>query len=374
MTQHCTEPTKKQTGGTMPSIPITWGKTCPHPDSLQTGDLVFPRGPASDANALLEAITAMPQLSELTANMRVAELLGEERLQLLRVRNVPAHTMPLEPVQPDKLAEQGRGGVFDPTNPAHLFLLVRILNATFGDLTEQWLGMTVKQFLNHPISRILTGAINQDLGGGFFVGHVGLILREPSGASSGATQPWVIEGNITDFSHYRVSIHPYYDERETTGSLPSGRMRGWVNYRTALGQQVWSGRPKAFINETPEVAQAREAIARHAKALLGRPYGFFDHPALGDTDRLYCSEFVLNVFRSVGTATLNLKVDDHRWWRWLLENLPFGAFRQQLEKALKEDGLYDRVINKEFFLLTVHMLWRSEQLAAQLKPGGEEYA
>ena len=60
-------------------------------------------------------------------------------------------------------------------------------------------------------------------------------------------------------------------------------------------------------------------IIDSAKSHLGRPYGFFDNPALGDTDRLYCSEFVLSTFRQARQEGFDLvgtdRVEDlSRYW------------------------------------------------------------
>lgn len=349
----------------MTSIPIAPGTNSPREEDLQTGDLLFPRGEPHNKLAMLYVETAFHPL--LNGDKPLEEVLG--------VRPVAQAEPPAPGYQVVRLVDSPQlwietaGGGFDPNRPDHLMLLLKILDATFGELTREWLNMTVRQFIRHPISRILIDAINKDLGNGFFVGHCGLVLRERGGHDSDSGRAYVIEANITDFSHYRVSIHPYSD---SSGNEPT---RGWVNYRCGLGQKVWHARPIALDGNRPGTGAIREAIVTHAKTLLGRPYGFFDNPCLGETDRLYCSEFVLSVFTQAGNSGANLDVTDHRCWKWLLENMAEPA-RTQLEKELRSgDGrLYNWVITRPFFLLTVQMLWRSAALVAKHRPGNAPYA
>jgi hypothetical protein len=349
----------------MASIPIAAGVNSPHENDLRTGDLLFPRSPipaADQLEMLLE--TSLPLL--LNPDKSIADVLGVRPVEE-RSRGMPGYEITRVAERPQFFIESARSGVFDPNRPEHLMLLLKILDATFGELTMDWLNMTVRQFIQHPIARILIDAINKDLGNGFFVGHCALVLREQAGHDANAGRAYVIEANITDFSHYRVSIHPY---SETNGAEPTS---GWVNFRCGLGQQVWHARPAALDRDLPAAAAMRSAIVTWAKTLLGRPYGFFDNPALGETDRLYCSEFVYSVFSKADS--MQLDVGDHRSWRWLLENMPDPA-RTQLEDELRSgDGrLYQWVITRPFFLLTVQMLWRSARLVAKHKPGGVEYA
>ncbi len=354
-------------------IPIKWDVDHPDPDKLQTGDLLFPRPAAVTHLQMLEAFSHAMAFAG--GNKTLRDALGPDWLEVVDAHSTPGYAA-LPPQKNSILMEAGGRSLFDPSDPAHLYLLLRILRATFNDLLVDWLSMTVNEFIKHPISRILIGAINKDLGDGFFVGHVAMVMREKDGEHADDGRPWVIEANITDFSRYRVSIHPYHDEATDANTGPdSARKRGWVNYRAAMGQKVWAARPLSLAAAGADQAKrTRMAIIREAKSLLGRPYGFFDHPSLGETDRLYCSEFVLSVFRAVSSAGMDLNVDDHRWWRWLLDNLPPGAFKNELEHDLQVGGLYDKVIARPFFLLTVQMLWRSARLGALLKPDGAEYA
>ncbi len=389
---------------------IEFGTTCPAMDeNLQTGDIVFPRKAGSVSTWLemhglgaavqIDGVNNMPvysgyPLESLTANgtvlalapapMTVADLLGPQRVRLLK-NKLPGYpqTAPKSDAWLTLEMRTARAkGVFDPNDPNHMLMLLKILDATFGDLTEQWLGMNVKTFVRHPVARLLIGAMNQTVGAGFFIGHCGMILREKAGKHHPEGKLFVIEGNITDFSSYAVSISPYYNPDDPApDAANAGQMTGWVNYRHAMGSKVWKCRPKALDQASPEQARRmREEILVQSKKLLGRPYGFFDHADLGDTDRLYCSEFVLVVLRAVAD-TLGLPrgdngafdIEDRRWWAWLVQNVRDPSFKTELWQTLQAGGLWDRVQNKRFFLYTVQMLWCSAATTGHFKPDGEEY-
>ena len=253
------------------------------------------------------------------------------------------------------------------------YLMLVILWKAFPELLGDWLKMTVAEFLQHPLSDLLIGALERESGPGFFVGHVAMVLRERDGAHAPDGDKWVIEANTTDFSHYRVAIHPYLVPGEPLaepqpGDAVPARLRGWANRRLSSGESIWHSRHKSLLDDDTNagVLDMRRRLVDVAKSYLGRPYGFFDDPQFGDDGRFYCGEYVHKVFERVGAGAL--KVDENRTWDWLYTNralLGDAAFVTRLEHAMKKGGLLKKMQGKQFFLLTLPMLYKSSTLVPQ---------
>jgi hypothetical protein len=242
-------------------------------------------------------------------------------------------------------------------------LMFFILTKAFPTLLNHWLGMTVRQFLRHPLSKLLLGAIERESGEGLFVGHVAMVLRETDGAHDPAGKAWVIEANTTDFSHYSVAVHPYLVDGEPLGptSLQGLRLRGWANRRLAMGESLWHSRHIGLAGVDAEALRGQ--LVHEAKKYLGRRFGFFDDPAFGDDGRFYCAEFVHRVFTDLGGDAM--KLDQHRWWSWLVENahlLGSAQFAAGVVADVHAQGLYDRMQKERFFLLTLPMLYTCNRL------------
>lgn len=394
----------------------------PHPDALQTGDLLFPRAAALAAPSVWlsvrERIDRPDPRMDAPLGEYLVETQGRERLDALRahladerpfhhdVSAVLARTRParLEPGLAQELAtlshqlttmdaaQAASGPLADlglglwslgrelqwlaspsragTTPEDRTWLLFVILVKAFPELLQAWLSMTVRQFLEHPLSRLLTGALQSGSSPGFFVGHVAMVLREDDGAHADAPhgKVWVIEANATDFAHYRVALHPYLVPSEPTarpapGDTPPPWLRGWANRRLAAGESIWHSRHTTLEDDPDEARSLRRMMVGAAKRYLGRPYGFFDDPAFGDAGRFYCGEFVHQVFQDTGNG--RLRVDQNRTWNWLHLNrdlLSGPKFGAEVDAAMKAGNLLATMQGKPFFLLTLPMLYCSEGL------------
>lgn len=312
----------------------------------------------------------------------MADFLGPQAVEMLQDEALHPDVSGLlsTPVQRPVWALEKLG--MDAAKAEREMLLLFILREAFPDLLQQWLGMSVLQFLLHPLRRILLGALEREAGGdSFFVGHVAMVLRERDGAHADDGEVWVIEANTTDFSHYGVALNRYWVDGEPTAPVVPGahgldRMRGWANRRLAQGQAIWHSRLRAAHHDAAAALLWRQRLVDHAKRYLGRPYGFFDNPAFGDAGRLYCGEFVQRALEDTEPANQAWQVAQNRAWDWLLQNLgDLGspAFVKEVSAALTPQ-LRQQMQGKPFFLLTLHMLYRSAALVHLSPPGAGPYA
>jgi len=343
-----------------------FGVNCPRPDSLETGDLLFPRKPAnlSQFTEMRSNPNVNIQIAPGDKNKTVAEVLGPTRTAILLAGGASALVPNMWAENYSRLQLESNSCGSDSSDLANK--ITKIVAAAFPKLIRDWLTMTMWQFALHPIKQFLEKAMcAPDVSGNFFVGHVAMVIREADGHSVTSSQggiPYVIEANSTDFSHYRVSIHPYHAAGDTAYPQSSG---GWVNNQCALGKKVWHGRPKCFETTLPGIAtsEARQAITNTAKALIGRPYGILDNPEFANPDRLYCSEFVHTAYAGAGRSDLIL--DEHRTWKWMQSflNKSSSDIGKIVTSIIDDPGLK---IDPEtaFFLLTPPMLWHS----ANMKP------
>lgn len=357
----------------------------PRPESLRTGDLLFPRCAARQF-AEMGARSLAGSLSAEELALPLPQFLGPAlTLQLLEGEAAPRAFAERATAQ-ERSERRGGGGL----SPERVALLVAILKLEFAELFDQWFDMSVSRFLSHPLARVLLNALDGELADGFFIGHCAMVLREHDGRHSDDPQAslWVIEANATSFSRYGVSARPYHIAGDEVDD--SGRHRSWLGQRAARGDSVWRARPAVL--ETGDASQAlaiRERLVPAAKRYQHRSYSFFDSPQFANDGRLYCSEFVFRVLQDVRTALAPndqpADTDDRRRWAWMRDNNPPGSpIGKAIAEALNDAKLRRYLFPPEgdpdyhpqgrpFFILTVQMLWRSAHLLHLDKPGGVEY-
>lgn len=382
----------------------------PDPGMLRTGDLLFPRalsgvgvagsprtglqsepelpavmvalgahparwsgtdGGSDDDRSMLDLLR--PALAPLIEHIGTAT--SQEVQRLLDGWSIgPAQSHGDHGVIAHDLASGRRANLVDLDDVSLQLKLLRIMSVAMPDLLQQWLAMSVTEFVRSALGRFLLHI----LGGGrasdaFFVGHIAMVVRSETGRlvaeDAALGDVFVIEANTTDYSHYRVALHPY--RHPGTASLPSPTQRiGWMDRRAALGEKVWMGRIALPAGQEVEF---RRKLSEAALSLLGRPYGFFDHPGLGDSDRLYCSEFVHESCRMAAQA-LHLRlpdVSDRCTWGWMLDYL--HATGQRDVHALVRDLMAERRFpaSRRFFVLSPAMIWNSASLAMRWSPPGQ---
>jgi hypothetical protein len=368
------------------ALSINFGVNCPHPQDLRTGDLLFPRSvqplafvpqywnPGQlDPNATFAMVIAerSPVLySLIQSNLAQARLLKGYSPDLSSIGALGAQYVELMKAGA-KVEVAGSG--FDLDNPRVLMFLYKVMQLAFADLVDSWLKMTINEFVTSDIGKFLLKTLTAtDPRDGFFVGHLAMVVREHQGqVTSGAQgEAYVIEANTTDFSHYRVAVHPYCPAGDIDPAAPRAALlaRGWVTRRLAMDEKVWLARPQLSASGAHGSPDAqRQALADHAKALHGRPYGFFDDPRFGDADHLYCSEFLYVVFRSAA----GLSLEEHRSWKWVKDYLLASAQHELhalVLKVMQKSGLKD---TDPFFVLTPPMIWSSNAVGQHWRPEGE---
>lgn len=332
------------------AIDYAFGTLCPRPEDLQTGDLLFPRPFDKVPVAWLPGAQASFAEQESASRPRPAPGIleaGLKRLLLMNELNQQQTWMGREESSRDELIKQLQALYF-----------LKFLNA--------WFHLTGLEVLSQPklrdmVEKVLSGAYSNGSGTDFLSGHVSLVIREND-------RPYVIESNVTDFSHYRVAIHPYCAVGNKDGELCG--QRGWIDHRREKDEWVWQCRPRHDTGaELSEADQA--AIANEAKKLLGRPYGFFEDTAYGNDDRLYCGEFCDLVLKTACAVD----VADCSTWDWMIANLPAdNTFTADINAVLDENGgkIRDRVRGKPFFILTPKQMYRSSRARTVFQPRDSE--
>lgn len=404
------------------------GRNCPRAEDLRTGDLLFPRRPDNLSGEALGWGSHWAEMLDTRSgefhermNVRIGTLLknreagefvkwlgrGEDAKRWIGagyapdptrvgVRNRPAGAalMALGTDQPEEVsytsllldADSGDhplsgarstpmiGGFPGPDDPDFLIAMKAILDIALPDIIKDWLGMTVADFIRHEVGRFLVDALTSpDVRLSFFVGHVGVVLRESDGQSVDPPhgRVRVIETNITDYAHYRVSLQPYFhvdDIRphsatsDEVAKEAAHKMRGWVNRRCALGERVWMARP-----DPSTTADWQDLLLQAGKSYLGRPYGFFDHPCFGDDDRMYCAEYVFRMFEDVDPV-LARRLQDRRTWGDMKSYLCKSGQTKQyklVESIQHQQGFPD---DRPFFVLPPALLWNSSALEQVFAP------
>ena len=421
-----------------------FGINCPKPDDLQTGDLLFPRLPTG-----FEVAASAARRQDIQNNIREGNIQSKNMSGELVVAKVttsgehPANSKTLGQLlnDPSPLLH-GQVGSVNPTNQYNSqlvekpttelatatqdlehtetqatiqhaagasqmdtwWLLLNILRSEFSDLTQAWLNMPLRDFLKHPLGKFLLKTLEgsgDHASPSFFVGHVAMVIREQDGVVvDKGGDLLVIEDNTTDFSHYRTAVHPYHVASDLRAEMKQGdflenrrnaawwsnAMRGWVDRRSALGQHVWAVRPRVLGElELKQRLKYMQQLADQAKRLHGRPYGFFDHPRLGDDNRMYCAEFIHLVFQRAaialgGKAPPQLALDGLCTWKWIRDYLnrpdPYGdpKLLKLIDQVLTEQPTF--LPDRRFFVITPAMLAESPSVTRLFTPTpvGDQYA
>jgi uncharacterized protein YycO len=264
-----------------------------------------------------------------------------------------------------------------------------LIAAGFKNIANEWFGHTINsksfiKFYSDPLIKLFFNVFAEgDIRNNLFIGHVGMVICEKNGKmvkNAKNSNVYVIEANITSYSHYRVAIHPYYIQEEVNTvenylrkyfdnkdllplcdfSLPATQAVGWVNRRIAKRECVWHARPNS--ENFPKNWQME--LATKAKSLHGRAYAFFDNPELGDDDRLYCSEFIYKVYKdAIGDAANDL-INKMKWGEVVkyLKVDKNTKMEKLISEIIKKNNKYKIQETDDFFVLPPAILWNSKIL------------
>ena len=292
---------------------------------LQSGDLLFPKNPNNKVVAL---IPAEQVLSQFGAQQRQKD----EKLQLRSVmssdeaqdKQLKAYLRVLE----SQMARAFGLDFSGPLGKLNLPLLIYLYRLLFADLSDQ-----IEPFLKN---------INLTFG------HVAMVFEESG-------EWYVAEAGCTDYSHYRVSIAPYFDPSDV--GRTDGPMRGWAARRTALGQCTWTARhtlldPVKFPNQLT-------IIVNEFKNWLNVPYGILEPGMMENPDRMYCSEVLARSFEKAA-----MYMDENQSWEWVLAQIA-GLHDPQAEMTLKP--IIESIFSK-FPLLSPKMIYKSSQMKQVFSP------
>lgn len=400
------------------------GITCPKLELLQTGDLLFPRLPEKNIiksrnisiNNKFKKINLGQYLkSDVKTLLETArnKKLNERRSQDFTTLVAEFHSSILNADKKSNISlyanqqganilnqtfgdDRGVGLNINDFLTSHqtIKLLLKILIAAgYEELIENWFKVdapdSVFDFMTNSLVQLLLQMLTaSDVRTNLFLGHVGIVIKENDNV-------YVIEDNITSYSHYRVSIHPYYDKSDESNTskylneayneftkledksqdgtdydYPASRATGWVNRRSAMLEHVWHVRPKCKVDGW------QMKLANAAKALHGRPYGFFDSPNLGNDDRMYCSEYVYTAFKQgLGKSEADNLLDKMTWGHVLtyLKNDGNAEMEKIVSDILTKHSKKITEVN-QFFVLPPALLWNSSYVDHQFNPMSIAYA
>ncbi|MFZ6758475.1 YiiX/YebB-like N1pC/P60 family cysteine hydrolase [Undibacterium sp. Ji50W] len=355
-------------------MPIAIQSAFPAPESLRTGDLLFPRPPDAvipmiqmlSQNLLSPAFNADFVSGAQLNDDLVLDQTSSQIWTASDVGNLLEKTVEQlkDDMQPFKFVENNL--------LSEAFAVHDLLTSFFPEMDGIFNpGQTLAEFLKNPLAMIFRAGLGGPFNelsltnfdghlGPYYIGHVAMVLKQ-------GNEVFVIEANASDFSHYRVALHPYLmqDEPIVKDTDPNNarieRMRGWCNRKLAKGDLIWAARPKL---DEPQWAAVKEEIETQAKLMLGRPYDMFDSKILGDDDCIYCSEFIYNAW----LKGAGLDLSDQAIWKWVLEltlnlaNLSAGATKvlsDLLQKELSRAGID---LAAKFPWMTPKMLYHSQNL------------
>lgn len=307
-------------------MPATLPAQYPVPvrDDLRSGDLLFPKHPEKSV------VAALPDLALSFENTAAAEGYNSLQLHELLASDAPNDRA----LQTYMAMLQGR--------------MVSAFGAELG---------AALQALNLPLvlelHRLLLGEVLdrampdvKDFNG--TVGHVALLFEESG--------EWlVMEAGCTDYSHYRVSIAPYWDAEDA--NRPQGQKRSWAMRRAGLGQSVWTTRHQEF---TPGKLTL---VLAECKNWLGVPYGILEPGMMANPDRIYCSELVQRGFDKAALA-----IDHNQNWPWVLARLA-AMDAPLVSSPLKEElkTVFD-LLALRFPLLSPAMVYDGPLMTRSFKP------
>lgn len=389
----------------MPEIAdlIEFTRDIPPIDTLRTGDVLFPRKvkrhedrytvKERDRRRKAEDSSLNGFVEALYAGVPDAEKSPDESIGFFNKL--------MEMFKPKGTNEDAPFG--DGLTSKQQLDVLRIFKVEFEHFIPHWFGgLSAKEFFKiipsqHPIAKLLLEAMSDSRSEGFFIGHSALVICN----NENADDAYVIEANVSDFAHYGVAIHPYFCSSDldanglfaydnpTKNEYPSKLMRGWVNRRVAMGEQVWHQRHLFFENTTHTEQQKtllRTALTQQAKPLLGRSYSILDSATYGNSNRLYCFEFIDYVYKQAvnqtGTHVPDLRLDDQRTWEWLWANLADPSpFRAKFKAAFMDytgngdpvnGSVWDKVKVSDCPVFTAHMLFKSENLKLKFNPKSDK--
>ncbi|MFZ6639747.1 YiiX/YebB-like N1pC/P60 family cysteine hydrolase [Undibacterium sp. TC4M20W] len=343
----------------------------PSPDKLQTGDLLFPRTPdskiplAPSFNADFLQFKSLNDESQILANVkeRIWTVDGagdgdtKQFFLLEKFYGDSLYDMPENKLLHEAFKVKDAISSFLP-DFSNIFGFDA--NSTLDDFLKNPLVMLFRAGLGGPDNEFSLGNFDGHLGP-YYIGHVAMAVRRDQ-------QVFVIEANASDFSHYRVSLHPYDDAAELSQEIawPTGagieRLRSWRNQKLARGNYIWAARPKDAGQELS--LEMKQMVEAQAKLMLGRPYDMFDTKTLGDDDRIYCSEFIFRAFK----LGANIDVTDQATWQWVVDRLLDLSDMHGPSKALLSEVLTHALslagiqLSHPFPWMTPKMLYHSQVL------------
>jgi Permuted papain-like amidase enzyme, YaeF/YiiX, C92 family len=352
-------------------LPIE-GTNCPRARDLQTGDLLFPRAPLATKGIFSKLFEYFKfNVSDSEKIYQPADDLGTKTIrQIVESTDSPTTTLTWNISDTKKKPKKWNSTTAETTDtgedsgfdyPEFMRTVYPILQSQFKDILDEWLDMTLDDFIKSKFGKFLINAIDtKDTRQNFFIGHVGIVIR----TGDRDEDVYVVDENITDFAHYRVAIHPYLCSQSSTPMDQYGQGAiGWANFHCAQdhlegGRRIWRAILTREITDEEE-----ETIARTAKEHLGRPYGFFDNAHFGDNDRMYCAELVHKIYQSIG-----VNLTDRMTWGWMQNYLNRDGTK--LQKAAISEVIEKRHknINDSFFLLHPAALWCSTSLEPVFSP------
>lgn len=283
---------------------------------LRSGDLLFPKNPLYQVVAALPGVDQV--LNEFDAqdhkSSKVHQVLSSAKPQDKRLQ---AYLRVLE-------SQMSRAFGLDFSGPLGLLdlpLLIYLYRLLFEDLSNQ------------------IGPYLDDINLTF--GHVAMVFEESG-------EWFVAEAGCTDYSHYRVSIAPYFDPEDSDRA--SGQKRGWAARREALGQCTWTARHTQF--DPKKSPDQMTTIVNEFKNWLSVPYGILEPGMMKNPDRMYCSEVLVRSFEKA-----KMWMDENQNWEWVLAQI-VGLPDPQVAIVRKIVGR----IPVEFPLLSPKMIYKSPQL------------
>jgi hypothetical protein len=352
-----------------------FGKKYPHPDDLETGDLLFPRKPNQTIEHFYEKKKNNDEIIDLKIQAIKKEF-GHLSAKDFFSRKILASTFNKEKIinqnffkfQLTEINNNKKETQFDVNDKAAHELIMRIIELQFSDFSKQWVNLSIAELFDHPVYRFILQSLtqSQEIGFSFFIGHVGMVIRLDANGDvargKNLGEVYVAEINITDPAHYKAGIRLYYDSDSTN----LNQKNAWLNGRAADGDYVWLASLKDQQKKTFDWAQK---IQQSADKLEGKAFGFFDDTEFGKGDRMYCAEYIWAIYKG---ATPSIELDDKRTWCWMEEYLTKteqtyvdNGVRKTLSglvaDARKKFGDTDTNPRK-FFLLHTAALWNSDLL------------
>lgn len=327
-----------------PTRPVLTIQTYPPTSELKTGDLLFPKKPE---HRVLEA-------KGLLGNNRLTVSKNECNLERQQGADTALPTLlDLQKLPPQKLLETNSEQWRDMVAYAHM-VQSRIRRAFGLRFADRLLQLVLPNFfelvrLLFNETAAITSPLKPDLSLTF--SHVAMAFEEDG-------EWYVIESGATDFSHYRVSVSPYFDA-DDHNRAPS-QYRGWAMRRQSLGQHVWSARSTPVLNQAQQ-----QQLVNECKAHLGIPYGILEPGMINNDDRIYCSELVAYAYASLDPP---LPITHNQNWFWIASQL-LGLNKTMVKTFCSVMGTK----GYPFPLLSPAMIYTSPCMQPVFSPGEQNF-